>query len=131
MPGPVSYTHLGETRTVNIRGQLLEIGGVDDPTVFTPNRFVRRIPRQWERQLAACRDGRAGERYSILLTHRPELTRYYPVSYTHLDVYKRQGLKCRRPKSKGNPRLAMINSDRKKLKPWAAMVARAAPAAPM
>ena len=39
------------------------------------------------------------------------------------------GLKCRRPKSKGNPRLAMINSDRKKLKPWAAMVARAAPAA--
>ena len=52
----------GETRTVNIRGQLLEIGGVDDPTVFTPNRFVRRIPRQWERQLADCRAGLSGER---------------------------------------------------------------------
>ena len=76
----------GETRTVNIRGQLLEIGGVDDPTVFTPNRFVRRIPRQWERQLAACRDGRAGERYSILLTHRPELTRYYRESGFDLVV---------------------------------------------
>lgn len=89
----------GETRTVNIRGQLLEIGGVDDPTVFAPNRFVRRIPRQWERQLADCRaglagerqladcrDGLAGERYSILLTHRPELTRYYRESGFDLVV---------------------------------------------
>lgn len=76
----------GETRTVNIRGQLLEIGGVDDPTVFTPNRLVRRIPRQWERQLAHCRAGLSGERYSILLTHRPELTRYYRESGFDLVV---------------------------------------------
>lgn len=76
----------GETRTVNIRGQLLEIGGVDDPTVFAPNRFVRRIPRQWERQLAACRAGLSAERYSILLTHRPELTRYYRESGFDLVV---------------------------------------------
>ena len=67
----------GETRTVDVGGQLLDIGGVDDPTVFTRSRFVRQIPALWERQLAVCRSGISPERYSILLSHRPELARYY------------------------------------------------------
>lgn len=70
----------GETRTVDVCGQLLDIGGVDDPTVFTRSRFVKQIPARWERQLDACRAKLTTGRYSILLSHRPELTRRYRAS---------------------------------------------------
>lgn len=70
-------TLAGETAQVTVRGERLLIGGVDDPHAFTTSHHALRLDERWKRQLLRCCSDTGRERYGILLSHRPELTRYY------------------------------------------------------
>lgn len=76
----------GSVETVTIRGQRIQVGGVDDPHRFTHSPHAIRLREGWKRQLAACRAGLDPALFSILLTHRPELVRYYRCSGFDLVV---------------------------------------------
>lgn len=76
----------GTTRTVTIAGQLLQVGGVDDPHRFTNSHHAIRLCDGWRKQFSACCAGVSPELYSILLSHRPELTGFYKKSGFDLVV---------------------------------------------
>lgn len=70
----------GNVETILLKGQLLQIGGVDDPHAFTRSHHSLHLSRKWKKQLHSCTDQLSPEHFSILLSHRPELTGYYAES---------------------------------------------------
>lgn len=76
----------GTAQCVAAGGQRLQVCGVDDPHVFAPQRFTRKPPEGWRAQFHACRRALDQSRYSILLSHRPELTDWYRDSGFDLVV---------------------------------------------
>ncbi len=62
----------GNTASLDTEGGTITIGGVDDPFGFPDNK-----KRFWEEQLADCCTTIHADRFSILLTHRPEIVDYY------------------------------------------------------
>ena len=66
----------GQTAELNIKGQLLQIAGVDDPVCFEAADFSASAG-SWEEELAACRSALCGQAFRILLTHRPERVNIY------------------------------------------------------
>ena len=68
-----------------VRGQTLRIFGVDDPEGFeaAPGEAV---PAGWLEQWETCRSGLEEGTFSVLLSHRPELTEHYRGSGFDLVV---------------------------------------------
>ena len=66
----------GQTAELSVKGQLLQIAGVDDPTCFEAADFSESA-ESWEDELAACRASLHGRAFHILLTHRPERVERY------------------------------------------------------
>lgn len=67
----------GDTKCITLGGQSLLIGGVDDPHAFTTSHHSVKLDAQWDEQFLRCCARTSHERYCLLLSHRPELTRYY------------------------------------------------------
>lgn len=70
----------GETRDIEVNHQKIQIGGVDDPEGFKNTPVEDGMPKGWQEQLTACRSEIDAVRYSILLSHRPELAEQYKNS---------------------------------------------------
>lgn len=71
----------GECRPLNINGQTVQICGVDDPARFRQGRYWGpELMEGWKKQLAGCKASLDSTHYSVLLSHRPELTEYYTHS---------------------------------------------------
>ncbi|MBQ4065775.1 MAG: metallophosphoesterase [Clostridia bacterium] len=62
----------GSCATLSVGDQALTVFGIDDPYGFPDAKM-----RLWEDQLNDCNAAVEEDRFSILLTHRPELVRYY------------------------------------------------------
>ncbi len=69
----------GTSEILSVKGEALTVCGVDDPYGCPDNTM-----RFWEEQLADCNACIDKSRYSILLTHRPEIVDYY--SETDFDL---------------------------------------------
>jgi len=68
----------GETKTITINNQKIQLGGVDDPEGFGDSPYVDGDVRKgWKEQFETCRAATANGVYFILLTHRPELVEQY------------------------------------------------------
>lgn len=68
----------GECHLLKANGQTVQICGVDDPARFRQGRYWGpELMAGWEKQLSACKASLDPAHYSVLLTHRPELTEYY------------------------------------------------------
>ena len=76
----------GSVSSVSIRGQLLQIAGVDDPHRFTSSHHAVYLSEGWKKELQTCCSKLDPSHYSILLSHRPELTRFYRGSGFDLVV---------------------------------------------
>ena len=59
----------GTSCTINIKGNDIDICGVDDPTYMTPD--------EWTAQLANASESSNPEHFRILLSHRPETVEEY------------------------------------------------------
>ena len=70
----------GNVANLQVKGQTIQIGGVDDPHAFVRSHHSLRLSPKWEKQLASCSSRILPEHYSILLSHRPELTSHYAAS---------------------------------------------------
>ncbi len=62
----------GSHATLSVGDQTLTVCGIDDPYGFPDKKM-----RFWEDQLADVNASLDGERFSVLLTHRPEIVDYY------------------------------------------------------
>ena len=62
----------GETSVISVNGQKISVSGIDDPLAFPDKKG-----RLWEDQLSDCNGEIENGRFSVLLTHRPELADYY------------------------------------------------------
>lgn len=67
----------GRTVRIQTGGQTLLIGGVDDPHAYTSSRHAITLDSRWKSQFWHCCSRTNTGIYSILLSHRPELTKYY------------------------------------------------------
>lgn len=68
----------GESRLFSANGQTVRICGVDDPARFRQGRYWGpELMEGWKKQLSACKTALDNTFYSVLLSHRPELTAYY------------------------------------------------------
>ena len=67
----------GTTARLTLGNQALVIGGVDDPHAYTNSHHAVRLDRRWKEQFWRCCSHTDDHIYSILLSHRPELTKYY------------------------------------------------------
>lgn len=77
----------GRNASLEAGGQRLLLAGVDDPETFGVRRHERyTAPPEWLRQLDACRPGLSDSRFSILVSHRPELVGEYEESGFDLVV---------------------------------------------
>lgn len=76
----------GETRVITLGGQSLLIGGVDDPHAYTCSHHANRLDSSWKTQFWNCCSRTSPGLFSILLSHRPELTKYYTDSGFDLIV---------------------------------------------
>ena len=70
----------GEVKIIRVKGQPLQVGGVDDPHAFVRSHHSLRLSPKWINQLARCKSRLSPEYFSILLSHRPELGEYYAKS---------------------------------------------------
>lgn len=70
----------GNSVTLRLKGQAIQLGGVDDPHAFVRSHHSGRLSEKWVEQLKRCSRSLSPDCYSILLSHRPELTRYYAES---------------------------------------------------
>lgn len=59
----------GDAATINIKGNYIDICGVDDPTYMTME--------EWTAQLDEAIDGASPENYKVLISHRPERNDIY------------------------------------------------------
>lgn len=76
----------GNSVTVEINGVPLRISGIDDPSGFPVQTADGRLFSCWDEELQSVVSTNAGDIYSILLTHRPELTESYRSSDFDLVV---------------------------------------------
>ena len=76
----------GTTARLTLGNQALLIGGVDDPHAYTNSHHAVRLDRRWKEQFWHCCSHTDDHIYSILLSHRPELTKYYRDSGFDLVV---------------------------------------------
>lgn len=76
----------GDTAMITLDGQKLIIGGVDDPHAFTRSPHAVRLDARWKTQFWRCCSQTSPDIFSILLSHRPELTKYYTDSGFDLIV---------------------------------------------
>ena len=76
----------GEVKMLEVRGQKVQICGIDDPSVsqYTVPQTGAEDP--WLQQLHACREKVQNDVYSVLLTHRPERVEAYRHSGFDLVV---------------------------------------------
>lgn len=78
----------GESCLFQTNGQTVRICGVDDPARFRQGRYWGpELMEGWKEQLSACKASLDDAHYSVLLSHRPELTAYY----THLSSETNRG----------------------------------------
>ena len=70
----------GEVKTIRVKGQLLQVGGVADPHAFVRSHHSLCLSQKWINQLARCKSRLSPEYFAILLSHRPELGDYYSKS---------------------------------------------------
>jgi len=74
-------------KTVTVRGQRIQVCGVDDPDGFEQeNFFGQEISPEWDEQLERCKKQLNTDMFSILLSHRPERVSYYTGSGFDLVV---------------------------------------------
>lgn len=77
----------GETVTLRVGNQEIQIAGVDDPEEFTPSyRTERTKGDSFYNQLNTCINQRDDSLFSILLSHRPEYSYEYKSSGFDLTV---------------------------------------------
>jgi len=77
----------GTGETVTVRGQKLQIFGVDDPEAFSGSSYSEnKVGSGWYRQFEACKKGIEDGTFSILMSHRPELVADYEDSGFDLIV---------------------------------------------
>lgn len=76
----------GNSVTVEINGVSLRISGVDDPSGFPVQTADGRLFTRWDEQFQRVVSANTSDSYSILLTHRPELTESYRSSGFDLVV---------------------------------------------
>lgn len=76
----------GGTVPVTVRGQTLLISGVDDPHAFVGSHHTAKVAPEWKVQFRRCRAQITPALCSILISHRPELTKYYADSGFDLVV---------------------------------------------
>lgn len=68
----------GDTEIVEIGGQKIRLCGVDDPEGFDRLSYMDNgLAEGWKKQFEACRAETGDSIYSVLLSHRPELTEQY------------------------------------------------------
>lgn len=68
----------GSTALIDVNGQKIQLAGVDDPNGFNgPYYYEDKITDEWREQLDRCKEQLTDGIYSILLSHRPELTEIY------------------------------------------------------
>lgn len=71
----------GESELISVKGQFLQIHGVDDPARFVHNgTYINNVPSEWVEQFNTCQANATDTVYNILLSHRPELTDFYTDS---------------------------------------------------
>ena len=75
----------GTWSDLTVRGQTVRVFGVDDPEGFEA-RPGEDVPAGWMAQWEACRAGLEEGTFSVLLSHRPELTELYRDSGFDLIV---------------------------------------------
>lgn len=76
----------GESRLLKANEQTVRICGVDDPARFRQGRYWGpELMAGWEKQLSDCKASLDHTHYSVLLSHRPELTRYYTHSPSDIE----------------------------------------------
>lgn len=75
----------GTWSNLTVRGQTIRVFGVDDPEGFEA-RPGEAVPAGWMAQWEACRAGLEEGTFSVLLSHRPELTELYRDSGFDLIV---------------------------------------------
>lgn len=76
----------GDAEAVTLRGQSLLIGGVDDPQAYACSRHGEKLDGRWKTQFWSCCSRTCPDTFSILLSHRPELVKYYKNSGFDLVV---------------------------------------------
>ncbi|PKM72724.1 MAG: phosphoesterase [Firmicutes bacterium HGW-Firmicutes-16] len=78
----------GDTDIIQVGNQKLRLCGVDDPTGIGENTYFtdNDVSESWQGQLDACKAELGDNIYSILLSHRPELTENYKDSGFDLVV---------------------------------------------
>lgn len=68
----------GNTVLIDVNGQKIQLAGVDDPNGFDGSYYCEDgITDEWREQLANCKEELTDGVYSILLSHRPEITEIY------------------------------------------------------
>ncbi|WP_455715407.1 metallophosphoesterase [Anaerosporobacter sp.] len=71
----------GSSDFIDVNGQKIQLFGVDDPNRFDGSvYFEDEITDEWREQLNRCKEELTEGVYSILLSHRPELTEIYKDS---------------------------------------------------
>lgn len=77
----------GDMAALEIRGQVLQVCGVADPDGFlAASTDPSAEPESWQGQLERCRARVDSRRFSLLLSHRPELAAFYRDSGFDLVV---------------------------------------------
>lgn len=76
----------GDTAMITPGGQRILIGGVDDPHAYTRSHHALALDDRWKTQFWNCCSKTSPEVFSILLSHRPELVKYYKDSGFDLIV---------------------------------------------
>jgi uncharacterized protein len=69
----------GDTEVIKVGNQELRLGGVDDPDGFGDKSYNvdHGNSETWQEQFDACKAEAGDDIYSVLLSHRPELTEQY------------------------------------------------------
>lgn len=70
-----------QSEIITINNQKIQISGIDDPDLFLSDEewfySFGQAPKKWVEKLDELNNEVASDAYSILLTHRPELTQHY------------------------------------------------------
>jgi uncharacterized protein len=77
----------GNSTIIEVGGQKIRIAGVDDPEGFDGYKYYKdEITAEWREQFDNCSKENGDEIYSVLLSHRPELTDIYKNSSFDLVI---------------------------------------------